>query len=73
MTLQELKNDRLKRYLEAEQKILLNQSYTLEGRTYTRANLDTVRKAIQDLLDAGAYIDEKPDATGRIRRAVFIE
>ena len=72
MTLQELKNERLRRYLEAEQAVLINQNYTMDGRIYTRADLDIIRKVIEGLLEDGAVLDgmetQKPD---RIRRVVF--
>lgn len=42
-------NERLRMYYEAERSILQGQSYSMEGLTLTRANLDTVRKAIADL------------------------
>ena len=74
MTLQELKNERLKNYLECEKKILINQSYTVEGRTYTRANLQTVRKMIDDLLASGATLDETGEyKNNNTARIVFVE
>lgn len=76
MTLQELKNRRLRNYLAAEEKILLNQSYTIGSRTFTRADLEEVRKAIQSLLDSGATLDDETDSSslnsGRVARVVFI-
>lgn len=76
MTLQELKNRRLRSYLAAEEKILLNQSYTIGSRTFTRADLEEVRKAIQSLLDSGATLDDEIDSSslnsGRVARVVFI-
>lgn len=42
-------NERLRMYYEAERSILQGQSYSMEGLTLTRANLDTVRKTIADL------------------------
>ncbi len=49
-----LQNERLKLYLEAEKAVLSGQSYTIGNRTLTRANLATIRKAIDDLLADGA-------------------
>lgn len=73
MTIQELRNARLLKYLKCEEAILHGQSYQLESRTWTLANLAEVRKAIEDLLAAGAYIDEEPPTPGRIRRVVFVD
>lgn len=42
-------NERLRMYYEAERSILQGQSYSMEGLTLTRANLDTVRKTIADI------------------------
>lgn len=72
MTLQELKNTRLKRYLECEERILLNQEYTIGGRTYKRADLDAVRKMITTLLEEGAVLDESEVlVNGRIKHIIF--
>jgi len=40
---------RLNAYLEAEQAILKNQSYTIGTRTYTRANLKWIQEEIPKL------------------------
>ena len=37
------------RYLLAEEKVLLRQSYTIDNRTLTLANLAEIRKAISEL------------------------
>jgi len=72
MTLQELKNTRLKRYLECEEKILVNQEYTISGRTYRRADLDVVRKMIESLLEDGAVLDEDETfVNGRVKHIVL--
>lgn len=71
MTLQELKNARLKRYLECEEKILLNQSYKVGNHEYTRADLEAVRKVIEALLEDGAYLEEEPPKNGRVKRLIF--
>ncbi len=71
-TMQRLKNARLRQYLEAEEKVLLGQSYTLKDRTLTRANLAEIRKAIEDLIDDGATIDDEEILNnGRTKRVVF--
>lgn len=43
----EIAKDKLKKYLEAEEKILLAQEYRLEGRIITRANLAEIREGIK--------------------------
>ena len=43
----EVANKKLKLWLEAEDAIALSQSYTIEGRSLTRANLTEVREAIE--------------------------
>lgn len=53
-----LQNERLKKYIEAEEAILTGQSYTIGNRTLTRANLATVEKVIQDLIDGGAVLED---------------
>ncbi|WP_196590585.1 DUF6148 family protein [Pectinatus frisingensis] len=52
-----LQNERLKQYYEAEKAVLSGQSYTIGNRTLTRANLATIRNAIDDLIAGGANID----------------
>ena len=49
-----LQNERLARYLEAEKAVLMGQSYTIGNRTLTRANLTSIRNAIDDLIAGGA-------------------
>ncbi len=68
-------NDRLREYLKAEQKILLGgQSYTIENITYTRANIGEIRKAIDDLIAAGATVtDTAVKKNKRSRQIVFAE
>lgn len=68
-------NDRLKEYLKAEQKILLGgQSYTIENITYTRANIGEIRKAIDDLIAAGATVtDNAVKRNKRSKQIVFAE
>ena len=67
-----IQSERLRAYLEAEQAILRGQSYTLEGRTLTRASLGTVRRVIDDLIADGVTLDGeiKKRRTGRV---VFVE
>ncbi len=69
-----LKNERLKRYVEAEIAVLSGQSYTIGGRTLTRANLSEIRKAIDDLEAAGAVLEGYEDTnSGRTKRVVFMD
>ena len=55
-----IQNQRLKMYLEAEQAVLTGQSYTIGNRTLTRANLATIRAAIDDLVASGATLEGEP-------------
>ena len=75
MTMQELKNRRLKLYLECEEKILVNQSYKIGDREYTRADLEDVRKVISAHIDDGAVLDEAETGLklSRTKRVIFIE
>lgn len=69
-----LQNERLKKYIEAEEAILSGQSYTIGNRTLTRANLATVEKVIQDLIAAGATVDDgESESGGSIRRIVLLD
>ena len=72
--MQKIKNDRLRKYLEAEEAVLLGQSYTLRDRTLTRANLSEIRKAIDDLIADGATVDDEEVLNkGRTKRVVFFD
>ena len=51
-------NARLKLYYAAEEAVLLGQSYTIGNRSLTRANLAEIRKAISNLIGAGAKEDD---------------
>jgi len=73
MIMRDVQRERLKQYLECEKKILINQSYSIGGRIYTRADLNTVRKVIQDLIDSGVTLEDEKTVNGRTRRVVFIE
>ena len=71
--LKSLKRQRLYAYMEAEKAILLGaQSYTLDNRTLTRANLSEIRKVIADLW-AEIALEESAAKNGNVRRAVFID
>lgn len=68
-----IQNERLKRYLEAEKAVLMGQSYTIGTRTLTRADLSTIRAAIDDLIAGGATLDDTEiTQKGRAKRVVFL-
>lgn len=68
-----LLNERLKKYLKAEEAILQGQSYTIGNRTLTRANLATVEKVIEELISAGAVVDEEENTGRSSKRVVFLD
>lgn len=69
-----LQNERLKKYIEAEEAILSGQSYTIGNRTLTRANLATVERVIQELIAAGATVDDgESESGGSTRRIVLLD
>ena len=67
-----LLNRRLAMYLEAEKVVMTGQSYTIGNRSLTRANLAEIRKAIDDLLAAGAAIEGESMTGSRSKRVVLI-
>ena len=69
----ELQRERLRQYVSAESAILRGQSYTLEGRSLTRADLSEVRSTIDALLAAGVTLDDDGYKPRRTMRAVFVE
>ena len=71
MTIKELKRERLKKYLECEEKILINQEYQIGDRTFRRADLAEVRKSINSLLAEGVTLEDEK-ASGNVKRAIFI-
>ena len=72
MTRQELLNQRLKQYIEAEEMILSGQSYQIGDRRLTRANLSDVRKMIDILLSQGAMLDDSKKSTiSHVKRVIF--
>lgn len=69
-----IQNERLRLYLDAEKAVLSGQSYTIGNRQLTRANLATIRKAIDDLIAAGAVLDDGAEVTrGTGKRVLFID
>ena len=67
----QMNNERLRNYYAAERAVLSGQSYTVGNRTLTRANLAEIRAAIDDLLSAGASLDDSEIKTRRSMRVVF--
>ena len=71
MSNKQMNNERLRNYYAAERAVLSGQSYTVGNRTLTRANLAEIRAAIDDLLSAGASLDDSEIKTRRSMRVVF--
>ena len=71
MSNKQMNNERLRNYYAAERAVLSGQSYTVGNRTLTRANLAEIRVAIDDLLSAGASLDDSEIKTRRSMRVVF--
>ena len=76
MTHKEMQKQRLERrleqYLLAEEKILLNQSYQIGDRTFTRADLDTVYNAIKSLTARIEELENDGGRNSRVKHAEFI-
>ena len=72
MTYKELQRERLKSLLDAEQKILINQSYKVGEREFVRPELEKVQNAIKSLLLAGVTLEDEPVANNQAR-VVFVE
>lgn len=75
MTYKELQRERLRRYIDCEEAILLGQEYQIGNRTFKRADLEVVRKMIANLLDSGVTLEDDDDTNkrGSQVRAVFID
>ena len=71
MSNKQMNNERLRNYYAAERAVLSGQSYTVGNRTLTRANLAEIRASIDDLLSAGASLDDSEIKTRRSMRVVF--
>ena len=71
MSNKQMNNERLRNYYAAERAVLSGQSYPVGNRTLTRANLAEIRAAIDDLLSAGASLDDSEIKTRRSMRVVF--
>jgi len=69
-----INNERLRQYLEAERAVLSGQSYTIGNRTLTRANLATIRNAIDSLIAGGATLDDTAKVSrGTSKRVLFVD
>lgn len=70
-----LLNHRLKMYLEAEKEILSGaQSYTIDGRLITKANLAEIRNAINELIAQGATVEEiENKKISKSKRVLFVD
>ena len=67
-----IKRQRLFMYMEAEKAILLGaQSYTLDNRTLTRADLQKIQAEISKLIAEIAL--EESNKKGNTRRVMFID
>lgn len=73
MELLEIKKGRLKRYYEAEEKILNSQSYTLGSRQLTRADLTKVQSMIARLESEIAALEKRGTTKRPVRRAIPID
>jgi chromosome condensin MukBEF complex kleisin-like MukF subunit len=62
---------RLQEYYQAESAILENQSYTIDDKIFTRADLRYVQKLIQDLEQKINNIDSAGQGSIRVRSVVF--
>ena len=60
---------RLNAYYDAELKVLEGQSYQLNGKTLTRANLSEIRSAIKELENLVAKLQAQ--TSGKARRKAF--
>ena len=66
----EMTKERLKMYYEAEAAILTSQSYSIGGRSLTRANLSEVRAAIKELEAKVAKLENR---TRKVRRIIPVD
>lgn len=68
-----MKRERLKKYYEAEERILNSQSYTLGTRTLTRANLKEVQTIIEKLESEIVQLERHGGTGRRVVRAVPVD
>ncbi len=64
-----IQEERLKNYLEAEKKTLLSQEYQEGSKRNRRANLNQISDGINELMAGGAGINHQPG--GRSRRVIL--
>lgn len=72
-TVLKMKKERLEKYYITEEKILNSQSYSLESRTLTRADLKTVQTMIQKLEGEIAAIESRGSTKRKVRRVVPVD
>lgn len=68
-----IQNERLRAYYKAEKKVLSGQSYTIGNRTFTRADLSTIRTVIDELIASGASLEGEAVPQRMSKRVVFFE
>lgn len=73
MGLLEMKKERLRRYYEAEEKILNSQSYTLGSKQLTRADLSKVQSMIARLESEIASLESRGTTKRPVRRAIPVD
>lgn len=64
-----IQEERLKNYIDAERKTLLSQEYQEGTKRNRRANLDQISAGINELMAGGAGATVQPG--GRSRRVIF--
>ena len=69
----EIKKNRLKRYYEAEEKVLNSQSYTLGSKTLTRADLTSIQNMIKKLEGEISSIEQYGTTKRRSVRIVPVD
>jgi hypothetical protein len=65
----DIQNERLQTYLEAERKTLLSQEYQVGSKRNRRADLSRISEGINELMAGGAGVSPQPG--GRSRRVLF--
>ncbi len=63
----EIANRHLEAWLNAEMEVSINQSYTIEGRTFTRADLGEIRKQIDYWRNMATGLNNAAKHKGRNR------
>lgn len=73
MDLLEIKKERLRRYYEAEEKILNSQSYALGSKQLTRADLSRVQSMISKLESEIDALERRGTTKRPVRRAIPVD